>query len=167
MADFSADAPVEPVKIGDYLHDRSRIPEGPKLSPLSWAGQNWGLVLGLVLSIGGAALAVQTRAAWESHRDWVVPAIMLGAALGGLMLGHLMQRRKGNITTPVMIFTSLAMTFTVLNIWRGYVTDGDDGARDALTILAAVMLAIAVVTAVLGAIITEAKDPTRPPTPEL
>ena len=167
MADFSTPAPAEPNKIGDYLHDQSRIPEGPDRAPLTWARQNWGLVLGVLLGLGGAALAVQTRAAWESHRDWVVPVIMLGSAIGGLMLGHLLQRGKSNITTPVMVFTALAMTFTLLNIWRGYVTEGGDGARDALTILSAITLAIAVATAILGAILVEAKDPTRPPAPEL
>ncbi len=168
MPDFSARTPSEPAKIGDYLHDRSRIPESPRPGAAALARRNLGLVLGILLSLGAVALVVQTRASWEDHRDWVTPFFITLAVPAGLALGHLLGRARFKSLGAFTVFFLFFAAFTVANYWRGQVTVGDDRGRDALTILATFAGSFAILS-VLGALLwVELRDPTKaPPNPEM
>jgi hypothetical protein len=165
MADFTSRTPVEQKKLGEYLHERGNRPESPRGSPLKLAGTYWGLVLGVILAIGAAALVVQTRVAWDSHRDWVPPATIVAGVLAGLSLGHLLGRGRLNDATPGMGLVFVAAVFTLMNIWRGYIVEGSDTGRDALTILTTVCIAAGFTWLILAAIVLEVRNPTRPPEP--
>ncbi len=167
MPDFSARTPIEPTKLGDYLHDRTRIPASPRPGTAALARRNIGLVLGILFALGAFALVVQTRASWESHRDWVTPFFLTLAVPAGLALGHLLARGKVKSLGAFSFFFLFFAAFTIANYWRGQVTVGDDRGRDALTILATFAGTFAIV-AVLGALIwVEARNPTKAPPPAM
>ncbi|MBI5949197.1 MAG: hypothetical protein HY875_13755 [Chloroflexi bacterium] len=166
MADLTTAAPVETEK-STFLHDRGGRPEAPKRPVAELVRDNLGLLLGLVLALGFTALAFQTRASWDSHRDWVVPMTVPIWAVAGVSLGHLLARRKVDAAFTGLMLLVVVLGLTILNIWQGTQSEGQDGARDALTISAAVALGITVLALLVGAIWVEAKDPTKAPPPEM
>jgi hypothetical protein len=167
MADFSAAAPIEPRKSGDYLHDRSRIPGPPAASAGDWTMRFAGLALGILLAMGAAALIFELRDAWESHRDWVPPAALVPAALGAIALGHLAARGKINAIAVPMFLLFFAVFAPVMNIWIHHEYPGKDGLRLAFTILGTITFALAVAWLLVSLIWVEKRDPTRPPEPEM
>lgn len=165
MADFTAQAPGEPEKTA-YLHERGTRPAGPALRPLQLARENLGLIAGFVLSLGFTALAFQARASWEWHRDWVVPVVVPFLSLGGMAMGHLIARRQWAALGPGMGLLVLSVGLAALNIWRGAVTESGDGLRDAMSLITAGFLALAIL-ALSGALVwVEATHPTKVPPPE-
>lgn len=166
MANFSVPAPYEPEKSGAYLHDRSRLPAGPGDRN---ADMRYLLVplLAIAFGIGLFALCVQTRAAWDTHRDWVVPASAQVAVLGGLGLGYLLARNKWLEALPGIGLLLIAVVITALNIWRGEVVSGSDALRYAMGIVTTVFIGLTVIALVGGLIAAEVTDPTRPPEPEV
>ncbi|MBI2764557.1 MAG: hypothetical protein HYX53_01460 [Chloroflexi bacterium] len=164
MADLSSAMPVEPQK-ADYLHERSRIPAAPHASVVGLVRQNLTLVLSVAFTVGFFALAVQTRAGWDSRRDWVIPAAAQGAAIGAIAVAYLVTRKRVLAILPVAVLLVLAAGLTALNIWRGYETTGGDGLRNAMTIVTAVVIALALGSAFVTMLVVEGTNPTRPPAP--
>ena len=166
MADFTARTPTEPTKLGAYLHDRTNRPASPRPGPLGLARRQWGLVLGLLLALGAAAFVIETRAAWDSHRDWVPPATIVAGVLAGLSLGYLAQRGKLAMVTGALVLLSVGIAFMVMNLYRGTLVEGPDGGRDALTILTTICIAISFAWLIITALVVELRMPTKVPPPE-
>ena len=125
------------------------------------------LVLGILFGIGMVALAFQARASWESHRDWVVPVTVPLLVVAGLGLGFLAARLRWiELALPVGLLV-LALVLTILNILRGIATDGEDGLRDAMTIITAVLLGFSVASLIAALAWVEFRNPIRPPAPEM
>jgi hypothetical protein len=167
MADFTTPAPVEPVKGGDYLHDHSRIPAAPKRSVGQVLYQFSGLIAGVLFVLLGAALVFELRDAWESHRDWVPPAGITLAVVGGVSLGHLLVRGRVNaVALPVgLIFISVMCV--ALDLWIHEEYPDKDGLRLAFVITSAITGGIAAIWLFFAAIFVEATDPTHAPEPEM
>jgi asparagine N-glycosylation enzyme membrane subunit Stt3 len=166
MVNWSAPAPANPEK-PDWLHDQSQLPAAPSRSAGEYVRGFMPLILGLIFAAGFVALAFQTRASWGAHRDWVVPTTIPLTALGGVALGYLVARRAWLELTPGILLLLITITLTVLNIWRGAVTDGEDTLRDVLSITAAVFLGLTVLALWLAMAYLEARHPTLPPRPEM
>ena len=166
MADFTAPAPSEAAKIGDYLHDRGHIPAAPAWSPTDLVKRYLPLALGVLFAMGAMALAFQTRASWSSHREWVVPTATPLLAIGGVSLAYMVAR--GKITSIIWPagFLFVVIVLTVFNAWRGSISTGHDTARNVMTIFAAILLGIAVVSLIITMVVTEVKDPTKAPAPK-
>ncbi len=158
MADLTAQTPTEAEKTG-WLHDRSRIPARPATSAQDLHLRYRGWLLGLVLALGLTALAFQTRASWESHRDWVVPMTVPFWASAGIALGLLVDGRRWKAAAPGIVLLVVALVLTGLNVWRGTETDGQDNWRDALSIVAGVTLGFMVVALLAGLIWSELAGP--------
>ncbi|MBE7520458.1 MAG: hypothetical protein HS107_14560 [Thermoflexaceae bacterium] len=139
MPDLTARAPIETEKTG-WLHDRSRIPARPAASAQELLVRYRGWLLGFALALGLTALAFQTRASWENHRDWVVPMTVTIWAPSGLALGFLIDRRRWKAVAPGIVLLVIALVLTGVNIWRGTETDGQDNWRDALSIITGVTI---------------------------
>lgn len=166
MVNWSAPAPRNPEK-PDWLHDQSQLPPAPGRSTGDYIRGFMPLILGLAFAAGFVALSFQARASWGAHRDWVVPTTIPLTALGGVALGYLVARRAWLEASPGIFLLLITLTLTVLNIWRGAVTDGEDTLRDVLTITTAVFLGLTVVALWLAMAYVEAKRPTRAPQPEM
>ena len=167
MATLTAKAPVEPDKSGAYLHDRSRIPEAPPASRGQLLLRHAGIIAGVALSLALTALMVQTRATWETHRDWVTAAALVPMAVAGVALGYLFARNKSEMAALGAVAFVLAGVVITFNILRGVDTEGQDNLRDAMSIITAVFLAIGVICSVAGYFLAEIKDPTRAPEPQI
>lgn len=167
MADFTAPAPVEPGKIGDYLHDRSRIPAPPKRQVSEILSQYSGLILGVLLAVGACALVFELRDAWESKRDWVPPAALVPAVIAAIALGHLAQRGKINYIGVPLILLFFAIGGPVLDIWIHHEYPDRDEFALTFRIVAAVCLGLATVWLIVASLLVEANDPTKPPEPEM
>lgn len=167
MADLNAPAPVEPSKIGDYLHDRQRIPEAPKRSVGEWLSQFAGLITGVVFVLLGSLLVFELRDAWESHRDWVPPAGISLAVIGGVSLGYLAQRGRVNaLAIPVgLIFISIMGVS--LDLWLEEEFPDKEGLRLAFIIMSAIAGGVAAVWLFFAAIFVEASDPTHAAEPDV
>lgn len=167
MANLKAAAPIEEQKSGAYLHDRSRIPAGPERDWKQWAADNqgylWGIAFGLLLT----AAVMQTRDAWESHRDWVPPALLVPSVLGGLALGHLGQRGKVNAAAVPSLLLGVTAFALLLHYWMKEEHPDSGAMLTALTITAYATLIGAVHWLIAAIIFVEATDPTRPPEPEV
>lgn len=137
MADFTARVPFEPQK-PHQLHDQALKPAAPP------AGINryLGLVVGFAVGLGFVALAFETRASWDSHRDWVVPVTMPLWVAGGLVLANLVLRRAWLAAGPAMGLLVVALLLTAGDWARAASTEGGDGLRDALTIATAIVLGL-------------------------
>lgn len=166
-ATLTTPAPVETEKSGAYLHDRSRIPAGPPDTADAFLRRNVALLAGLVFTLALAALVVQTRAAWHTHRDWVPPAGVMGMAFGGLAVAHLLVRRRVDAAAAALLLVVLAAVIALFNILRGYQTDGGDALRDVMSIATTVLMGASVVAALIGFVYVEATSPTKAPQPEL
>jgi len=165
MTDFAAPIPVEPAK-ADYLHERERIPAAPKATIADLARRHAGLALGFVLAMGYMAMAFQTRASWGAHRDWVVPMTVPFWVIGGVALGHLVDRKQWAAAAPGIGLLLVAIVLTGLNDWRGAVTEGSDALRDALTTITAVVLGFSLAALTAALVWVEAARPTKAPAPE-
>ena len=163
MADFSAPAPRESLKLGEYLHERGRIPAAPDWTTGGLVQRYLPLALGVLFAMGAMALAFQTRASWSSHREWVVPATTPLLALGGVALGYMVARGKVTSIVWPAGFLFLAVVLTIFNRWRGSISSGEDTARNVMTVLTAILLGVAVVSLILTMIVTEVRDPAKPP----
>lgn len=166
MADFTAKAPFEAEKAYE-LHDQTKFPEKPdnwEKDFRKWLG--WPL-LGLILTMGLAALVFEIRDAWHSHRDWVPPAATVNAIPGSLALAYLLWRQKWKEVMPglVLVLITLALVFT--NNLVGAMAENPDTAQDVLTISAAVTLGLAVVALVVGFLQAEIGNPQKAPAPEV
>ena len=166
MADFTAPAPSEAAKIGDYLHDRGRIPAAPQWTTGGLVGRYLPLALGILFAMGALALAFQTRASWSSHREWIVPVTIPVLVLGGVALGYMVARGKLTSIIWPAGFLLVVIVLTVFNAWRGSISTGHDTARNVMTIFAAILLGIAVVSLIITMVVTEVKDPAKAPAPK-
>jgi hypothetical protein len=166
MADFAARMPVEEDK-ATWLHN---IDNRPKRTPLVWRAllhRYWGVGLGFLLALGFQALSYETRAGWSSRRDWVEPSLTVFWAAGGMCAGLLFARRAWSAAAPGLIFLSIGLTFTVLNIVRHAYVDGPDALLTALDILAVLSYACMLI-AFIGAVIwLEWKRPLKVAPPEM
>lgn len=167
MADFTASRPIETQKEGAYLHDRSNRPAAPTWTRMQLVRRFAPLAFGLVLAMGFLAIAFQTWASWENHRAWAVALMTPLWVLGGVALAHLLVRREFKVITLGMSFVGFGLILTCMNIWRGTRTDGQDGGRDAMTIISAILFVIAVHSFLIAAVWVEAKRPVRAPAPEM
>ena len=165
-ADFSAPAPVEREKQGDYLHDRERIPDEPK-DRMQLVRPYIGMGIGLLLAFLFTGLAFEARDSWNAHRDWVVPATVPFLALAGIAMGHLIWRGEWSAFFPGFLLLLGVIGIEFSNWWRSTLTDGDDVARDVLSIAAGVVLGITVAYLIAAVIWVELKRPTRAPQPEM
>ena len=167
MPDWTAAAPQEPNKIGDYLHGRERIPDAPD-NARSALVENWaGLAAGTLLGLGLAAVGFEVRDSWKEHRDWVVPIIALAGIFAGLGIGHLLGRGKFAAAGPAILFAILAVAFAGFDIWRGEVLDGEsDAGRVTLGVFAAIFLGLSAASAIVAVLYVETKQPTQPPEAE-
>jgi hypothetical protein len=167
MADFTTRVPVETEKRGAYLHDRTNRPTVQRPPAREWLRRNLGLVLGIALALGFEALAFQTRAAWNVHRDWVVPVTTPFWVLGGIALGHLLARLRGEALAPGLALLVLGLALTGGNIALAIQTDGPRTSRDVLSILAGVSYGLAIAALVVALLVVEWRHPTHATEPQM
>ncbi len=165
MTNWTEVAPANPEKHAP-LHDRANRPAAPSSGAAAAATRLIPPALGLALTFLLVALAFQTRDSWTVGRDWVVPAAVVPAAIGGVALGHLLARRQFGAAAPAVLFLLVALGLTGANIWRGQIVDGSDGWRDAMAIGITVSMGLLIASALAGLVWVEAKRPTRAPAPE-
>jgi hypothetical protein len=166
MTNWTAIAPINPEK-SSFLHDRGNRPAAPAQDRASLARRYLVHGLGLVLTCGLVALAFQTRDSWMVGRDWVVPAVVPAAAIGGVALAHLLARRQWDAAAPAVLFLLVAVSLMGGNVWRGQLVEGSDTQRDLLAIGTAVAMGLMVAAALFGLVWVEAKHPTRAPQAEM
>jgi hypothetical protein len=164
-ADFSQPAPVNPEKV-NALHAQSEMPARPKLARADIGKVFLPPALGLLFALGAVAMAFQARASWESHRDWVVPVTLPILVIGGLGLGYLAARMNLRKLAPTVSLLLLTLMFGFFNILRGEWTEGDDGLRDALSIITGIMLGATIVSAIATYAWDEIRNPVKPPAAE-
>lgn len=167
MADFAAARPVESEKLGAFLHDRKNRPAAPTWARADMAKRFAPIVLGVVFAACYIAIAFQTWAWWDNGRAWAVALTAPLWALGGFGAAHLAMRREWRTLALGVPFLIIGLILMWANAWRGEVTEGQDNARDAMTIISAICFLIAVHCGLLGAIWAEARRPTRVPRPEM
>jgi hypothetical protein len=165
MAQFSAPAPFEETK-PTWLHERDNRPDAPARRTPVLVKRYLPMALGFLFAMGLEALAFETRATFGGQRDWVVPVTTPFFAIGGVALGALLARKQLIAAAPGIVFLCIAVALTIANIWRGQVDDGQDYARDILSILTAVALAAALISLVAAIVWSELRNPTRAPLPE-
>lgn len=166
MTDFSQTVPVNPEKPHE-LHDQAAMPPAPKLRSSDLIRVYTGFGLGILFALGAVALAFEARASWDSHRDWVVPMTIPLLVIGGLAMGYLAARMRLKALAPTIILVALALLFAFLNILRGAATEGQDGLRDAMSIITGVLLGAAIAWTVVAFAIDEVKNPVEPPAAEM
>ncbi|MGK2965743.1 MAG: hypothetical protein ACSLFM_09050 [Tepidiformaceae bacterium] len=166
MADFTAKAPFEAVK-ADALHDQTLKPERPDAWKMDFRMYLGWPLLGLLFSFGFAALVIELRDAWGSHRDWVPPAGMVNSIPGALALAYLGWRKKWKEVMPGAILVLITVALVAVNNLVGEMANNPDTAQDVITISGAVTLGLAVVALVIGFIKAEFGDPTKAPAPEM
>lgn len=165
MTDFSARAPYQPEKPYE-LHDQTKIvPPGPPTR--DFVSRHLSIIVGGVATLVFIALAFQARAGWENHREWVVAVTVPGLALGGLGVGNLIARGKPMLLGPGMLVLGVCVVFTILNIQRGYATEGQDNWRDVMSILQGITLTIALHLFFGAFVWNEWKNPIKAPQPEM
>jgi hypothetical protein len=166
MTNWTEAAPTNPEK-HTSLHDRANRPAPPAGGATALAKRLFPSALGFALAFLLVALAFQTRDSWTVGRDWVVPAAVVPAALGGVALGHLLARRQVGAAAGAILFLFIALALTGANIWRGQVVDGSDGWRNAMAISITVSMGLMMASALAGLVWVESKRPTRAPAPEV
>jgi hypothetical protein len=166
MVDFSAPAPVEYEKQGDYLHDQSRLPEAPESRTRVKAVQ-LAVILGAGLSVAFAAAIFQLWAGWENVRNLGLIVNVSLAAFGGVSLGYLLWRQKWNWAAPGLLIALLLGALVGMNLWRAAYSEGQDNLRDFFSITAGIVGAILLIYLVFAYFWVEATDPTRAPEPEM
>lgn len=167
MANLKAAVPIEDVKSGAWLHDRTRIPAGPGRDWKQWALDNQGYLWGIAFAIILTAAVMQTRDAWETHRDWVPPALLVPAVLGGLALGHLGQRGKVNAVGVPAFLLGLAGFALALHWWIADEHPDKAAWLTTFTTIAYATLIAAVHWLIFAVVFVEAKDPTKAAEPEV
>lgn len=164
--DFSVPAPVEPEKQGDYLHDRSRLPEAPARPQWRRAEDIFGLV-SLIATIALTVVALQTWDAWDNTRDLGFVISVGIVALGGVGLGYLLWRQRWDWAGPSLIIGFLIALVIGANLWRASYVDGSDTLRDVLSIVTGILGGLLIGIVVFGYFWVEITDPTRAPEPEM
>jgi len=164
MADFSSSRPVELVKAGAFLHDRTNRPKVPRPGVSALARRHLPLLAGIAVALALVALAFQARDSWGTHRDWVVPVTAPLLAVGGVALGSLAVRREWNPLTPALFLVAGSVLVTAWDVWLD-IADKDDRLRDGLAIANAVLLSLIVVASVAALAWVEVRRPTRAPAP--
>jgi hypothetical protein len=76
------------------------------------------------------------------------------------------MRKELKVITFGLSFVGLGLILMYMNVWRGTRTVGQDGGRDAMTIISAILFVIAVHSFLIAAIWVEAKRPVRALAPE-
>jgi len=165
MANFSIPAPFEAEK-DEYIHNRGARPARPAASSADLARRFAGLGLGLAIALGMLAIAFQSRAGWENHREWVVATNGPFFALGGIALGHLIFRRDYRGLAPAAAFLAIAIILVALDLVAD-ANDGDATLRDVYSVAIGVTLAISIACAIGAALRLELKNPTRVPPPQM
>jgi hypothetical protein len=145
MADFTLPAPYEPQK-EQALHDPRAKPSPPKLAWRDVLRANAVLILGTVLGLGLIALAFEARASWHVHRDWVVPTTSPFYAAAGMAMAALIVRRAWAAAAPSLVLLALLLAVTGVDVWAAF-SGQSDALRDALAILAGVLLGFTVAAA--------------------
>lgn len=162
MAELNLPAPYEGAKV-DYLHDQSARPEAPKAEKSDRGRYLFAILLGVVATAALVALAFEARSSWESHRDWVVPAVAPLLAIGGVAFAYLVIRGELTAVVTGFMFAFVTLLLEILNRYRGSETDGSDVGRDVLSSLAGVGVALTVLVLVIAMIMVEVRHPQRPP----
>ncbi len=163
MTDLSAKAPFNPQKHTE-LHDQTKVaPPGPPQR--DFFKRFWPILLSLVFTIGIISLAFIARAGWENHREWVVAINVPPLVLGAVAIANLIYRGRWNLLVPGAIFLALCTLLSVMNIWRGYQTVGQDNLRDAMSIIQGILLAISLHLLIGAMIWNEVKNPIKAPEP--
>lgn len=167
MADFTAKAPVEEIKV-EWLHDRESRPKHP---PVDWRialHRYWPLALGLFLALGFQALSYETRAGWSERRDWVEPSLTVFWAAAGMCAGMLFARRVWMLMAPGIFLLIAGLGFTTGNIIRHEAfVDGPDAWLTALDIFAVLCYA-AMMCWFFGALVwLEMRNPLKVQPPEM
>lgn len=165
MANLSIPAPVEPEK-STFLHDRSNRPSGPAESRLEMARRYAGLLLGLVFSVGLAAVLFSVRDSWDNHREWLVTVIPF-LVIAGIALGHLAMRQQFMALAPGLALLALALMFALFDIIADNDSAASDTTRDVLSIFGGICLGAATVALMAALLWVELRNPTKAPTPEL
>lgn len=166
MTDFATPAPIHPDKRTE-LHDQAAMPKAPAVPVRAIPGRLSIVILGIIFSAAFVAIAFEARAAWESHREWVVATTAPLLVIGAVSFAYLAVRDRFDAAAPGIAFLLISAGIIPLNIWRGNETTGDDALRDAMSIATGVTLALAVLCFTVAAAWIEAKDPARVPAPEM
>ena len=166
MSQFSDSVPVNPVKPNE-LHDQAAMPARPALPRQDFVKVWAPFIIGTVLALGSVALAFQTRASWDSHRDWVVPVTVPILVIGGLAMGYLAAGMRLKALAVPIVLLAVALLFTLLNILRGNSVEGSDGLRDALSIMTGVLLGATILWLIVAFAWTEYRNPIEPPAAEM
>ncbi len=165
MADFSAGAPVEPVK-SEVVHDRDTRP-GPPADCGDYVRLLLHIAVAVACTAAFVALAFQARASWTEVRDWVVPVTIPLYALGGISLAYLVLRRAWLEASTGVTLLFFAVALTGFDLWRAALTTGPDGLRDSFSITIGVLLGFSIAALAAGMAWVEARRPSKPPAPEI
>jgi hypothetical protein len=112
------------------------------------------------------AIAFQSRAGWENHREWVVATTTPFYAIGGLAIGHLLFRKAYRLLAPTAILLLITVLITALDL----VADANGSSmalRDTYSVAMGVALAATIAVAAASALWLELKDPTKAPPPQM
>lgn len=162
MADFTSSRPVELVKAGAFLHDRTNRPSVARPGVGVLARRHLPLLAGIAAALVLVAFAFQARDSWGTHRDWVVPVTAPLLAVGGIALGSLLARREWNVLTPAFFLVLGAVLLAAWDVWLD-VEDKEDAVRDGIAIASALFLSLIVVASVAALAWVEWRRPTRGP----
>ncbi len=166
MADFESPAPVEEEKTGASLHDLRNRPGAASSTRRELFDRWFPLAVATLAALAMVALTFQTRASWETHRDWVVPVTVPLLVVGGLAFGILLARREWSALLPALVVVAGILVLTGFDIWLD-AEDEKAGLRDGLAASNGVLLGAAVLLS-LGALVrVEWSRPARAPVPEV
>ena len=165
--DWRLPAPVETEKQGAYLHDRSRIPEAPPVERPELARRFGIVIMGVLFTIGLAAMAFTTLSAWDNTRDLAFVMNIGVVGIAGVGLAYLVYRGRWDFAAVGIGLAVLTLGFIGMNAARAYTSDGPDIFRDVMTVLGAITLGVLYVYVIAATIVTELKDPTHAPEPEM
>lgn len=144
MTDFSAKAPVNPEK-PNYLHDQDEMPKAPQVSKVVLMRRFAILGLGALLTIAITALGVQLLDGWDARRNPLVPAAANIAAIGGICAAYLIVTRRMGEAWPGLLLVVLGAALLFFDFLREEIAGGAEFVGWAFTIVAAILLIIAMV----------------------
>lgn len=166
MSHFAQKVPTSPTRHTE-LHDQSQMPASPHKTRADRMRLATLVILGVAFALAFTAMGVQIRVGWESHRDWVIPVIAQGAAIGGVAAAYLVIRGRDAEFAIGTLFLVLCGVVMGMNYLRGAETEGPDTLRDWLSVISGVLYGLSMLAFIAGWLSAELRDPTRPKAPEL
>jgi hypothetical protein len=161
MSHFAQKAPTSPTRAHE-LHDQSKLPATPHKTRADRVRLASLVITAIVLAVTFTAIGIHIRAGWESHRDWVVPVIAQGAAIGAVAAAYLIVRGRDGEFAIGSLFLILCIVVMGANQLRAEETEGPDTLRDVYSIISGVLFAIAMHAYVIGWLYAEIWHPSKP-----